>query len=514
MNMTSRRVCREPGAMLGSAACFAVLTLLACGGNDAPKGKFAASSTIAAKCAAPRSGIDPSTGRAFPDTRGSLDDEKAWLRSWNDELYLWYREVPQTVLDAPGAYATPIEYFDALKTPLQVAGRPKDQFHFFIPTDAWEQLSQSGVQAGYGVQWALLASRPPRRAIAVYTEPGSPADDQLVLRGAEVLSVDGVDLANGTDVNALNEGLFPTVLGVPHTIELRDVGAATSHTVTLVSENVTSVPVQKTQSITTGTAKIGYMLFNDHVATAEKALIAAVNQLKADAVTDLVLDIRYNGGGFLDIASELAFMIAGPDRTTGKTFEKTTFSDKYPTNDPVTGRALAPTPFHATTQNLSVAAGQPLPHLDLPRVFVLTGSGTCSASESIINSLQGVDVEVIQIGTPTCGKPYGFYPQDNCGTTYFSIEFEGVNAKGFGDYANGFEPGGTGAASPPGCAVPDDFAHQLGDPAEARLAAALQYRLDGTCPPPAAALARGLSVKPADVVVPKGPWRENRIMRR
>ena len=50
-------------------------------------------------------------------------------------------------------------------------------------------------------------------------------------------------------------------------------------------------------------------------------------------------------------------------------------------------------------------------------------------------------MQVIEIGSTTCGKPYGFYPQDNCGTTYFSIEFRGVNDQGFGDYTDGFSPG-------------------------------------------------------------------------
>ena len=66
-----------------------------------------------------------------------------------------------------------------------------------------------------------------------------------------------------------------------------------------------------------------------------------------------------------------------------------------------------------------------MPALDLERVFVLTTASTCSASEAIINSLRGINVEVIQIGSTTCGKPYGFYPQDNCGTTYFTIQFAG-----------------------------------------------------------------------------------------
>src|SRR5262249_16939702 len=154
------------------------------------------------------------------------------------------------------------------------------------------------------------------------------------------------------------------------------------------------------------------------------------------------------------------------------------FNAKHPSTDPFTGQALGAIPFHATTQGFSVASGTPLPTLNLSRVLVLTGAGTCSASESIINSLRGVGVQVIQIASPTCGKPYGFFPQDNCGTTYFSLEFKGVNAVGFGDYSDGFSPSNavSGAGTPvPGCAVADDFGHALGDPNEARLAAALGY---------------------------------------
>jgi hypothetical protein len=73
-------------------------------------------------------------------------------------------------------------------------------------------------------------------------------------------------------------------------------------------------------------------------------------------------------------------------------------------------------------------------------VFVLTSADTCSASESIVNGLRGAGVTVHLVGSTTCGKPYGFYPQDNCGTTYFAIQFQGVNFLGFGDYADGFTP--------------------------------------------------------------------------
>jgi hypothetical protein len=132
-----------------------------------------------------------------------------------------------------------------------------------------------------------------------------------------------------------------------------------------------------------------------------------------------------------------------------------------------------------------------LPTLGLSRVIVITGADTCSASESVINSLRGVGVEVIQIGSQTCGKPYGFYPQDNCGTTYFSIEFKGVNAQGFGDYTDGFTPANAlnlnGGVSLPGCDVADDYKHALGDTNEAELATALAFAANGAlaCPAPA-----------------------------
>ena len=73
------------------------------------------------------------------------------------------------------------------------------------------------------------------------------------------------------------------------------------------------------------------------------------------------------------------------------------------------------------------------------------------------------------IGSTTCGKPYGFYPTDNCGTTYFRIQFRGENAANFGDYTDGFSPANTTAnvgTTVPGCSVADDFTHELGDPAE------------------------------------------------
>ena len=168
----------------------------------------------------------------------------------------------------------------------------------------------------------------------------------------------------------------------------------------------------------------------------------------------------------------------------------------------MTGVQTCALPIYTTT------AGDPLPQLGLSRVTVLAGPDTCSASESVVNGLRGVGITVNLVGAGTCGKPYGFFPQDNCGTTYFAIQFQGVNQQGFGDYGDGFAPT---------CAVADDFDHALGDPAEARLAAALTLRSTGACPAaPMSKSAQALAKAEAAGIgyLLRPPTRESRILTR
>ena len=515
--------------LLGVCACGGGSSTLGTPGALGGAGTYAAGvflpeATFAAKCAAPRSGTDPITHAAYPDVQGTSTDENNWLRSWTNDLYLWYSEVPDL---NPASYTT-VNYFPLMKTPATTAtGHPKDKFHFTYATQVWESLSQSNTDVGYGLQFDVISPSPPRRIVVAFTEPGSAAAQApaSLARGATVLSVDGTDI-NTTDsagVATINAGLTPATAGETHVFQVQDLGATASRSVTLQSANVTTLSVATVKTIPTATGAVGYLLFNNQLAQAETQLITAINTLKSAAVTDLVLDMRYNGGGFLDIASELAYMIAGPQMTAGQTFELIQFNSKHPSTDPVTGNAITPTLFHTQTVGLSATSGQPLPSLDLQRVYVLTTSGTCSASEAVMNSLQGVGVQVIQVGTTTCGKPYGFYPADNCGTTYFSIQFQGVNARSFGGYPDGFSPSTTmttstgTSATLPGCTVDDDFTHTLGDQNESLLFSALSYRATGSCGTPPAGLEPGGVVKrlarAGQSYLIRSPMREMRILR-
>lgn len=464
-------------------------------------GVFASAQVFASRCQSPRRGVDPTTGERYPDRQGTWVDENDWLRSWTHSTYLWYREV---VDRDPSRFHT-AAYFELLRThALTASGRPRDQFHFSLPTAEYRRESETGAAVGYGMQ---LVSFPDRTLRVAYTEPDSPAASASLQRGDEIVAVDGVDVraASAPAWDIVWRGLLPSDEGEVHLFTVRTVAGQVQHQITLRAAVVTTAPVRTLRILRNGPEAIGYLLFNSHIATAEAALIDAVGELARQRIAALVLDLRYNGGGYVDIANQLAFMIAGASRTAGRLFEQARFNDRYRPLD---------FSFHRTSQGLSVTAGRPLPSLNLGRLYVLTGAGTCSASESIINGLRGVDVEVIQIGTSTCGKPYLFYPADNCGTTYFSIQGQLVNAKGFGAYDDGFVPRSTATGSEavlPGCLVPDDFTRELGDPGEGRLAAALRWHATGTCDDDTIRRRAPRSGGEGRIVRP--PWQEDRRWR-
>ena len=503
---------------LAAAACLSAVTLASCGGGGggstpAPppvvgpppppppvagptwtQGVYAAASTFKDRCEIPRSGNDL-FGRPFPDRAGTALEERFWLRSWINETYLWNDEVQD---QNPANFNSRTAYFAVLKTNAQTpSGRPKDEFSDSQPTVDYQRAALN-TRATYGARWNIIKSTPPRDVRVSYTEPLSPAaavvgGQPAMVRGTRILRINGIDLVNTnntSEIDQLNAALNPSATGVATTFVVRDPGATADRNVVLNSLTLSPSPVNRFSVIDTPTGKVGYILFNTfNPNESERAIIQAVTNLRINGINDLVLDLRYNGGGLLGVAAQLGYMLAGPTRTAGKAFSRLRFNTAAGSLNPVTGQLNSPTPFIAQTIGYGdiLSPNQPLPTLTLNRVFVLTTGNTCSASEAVINGLRGIDFEVVIIGDKTCGKPFGSYPTDNCGETYSAIQFQTTNDKAFGDYAEGFIPNNSTAAfgaRAPGCQVADDLSRELGDPAERLLAAALQFRTNGTCPPP------------------------------
>ena len=405
---------------------------------------------------------------------GTYVDENNWLRSWSHENYLWYDEIEDV---DPACCPTP-DYFELMRTPETTAsGNPKDRFSFSIPTEEFLKSSQ-GIEVGYGAEFKNVGHRDIRVA---YIEPNSPASIAGLSRGTRILEADGISILTVTDtedIDRINAALLPSEVGERHTFTVQDPGSSRERSVTMTAGEINKDFVQNVGFLTrraTG-ERIGYMLFNSHDRPAGLELIQAVQYFEANDIDDLVLDLRYNRGGLVWIAQMLSSMVAGPAKT-GQVFLEGRANDKHESSFSMFD--LNSDSYGYGVDGRSVT----LPSLGLPRLFVLAGSETCSASESIINGLRGADVEIILIGSTTCGKPYGFLPTENCGTVYHSIDTHFVNAKGFGDYADGF---------PPSCRAADNFSYDLGDREENLLATALLWILYGRCPSPTIAGGKSL----------------------
>ncbi len=420
-------------------ACVAAVLLAGCGGGGG--------STTPVP--------PPATVYPAPNALANIctpEGEKAWVRSYIDDVYLWYNEI----VDVNAAsYATPSDYFDALLV------KSKDKFSFSLPKAQMDAVLSGAGEVSYGASFTVSPDN--LRLLVAYSDPNTPASAAGLVRGTQIVHVNGAPLTT-TTASAWTAALQPTAVGQTNSFDVLDPGASVTRGVTLTSALVTVTPVPQTQVITQSTGKkVGYLVFNEHIASAEAPLSAAMAQFALAQIDDLVLDLRYNPGGEGSIAAELGAMIGGAP-VTGKVFLKETFNAKHPekTNDP-----------SSTVAFPSVdSTGKLLPTLGLPRVFVLTSGETCSASELVINGLKPF-VTVITIGGTTCGKPYGFNAVANCATSYAAMEASATNSLGQGNYVNGFAPT---------CAAVDNFDMPLGQTNEVLLNAALTYQTSGACP--------------------------------
>jgi carboxyl-terminal processing protease len=387
------------------AVLLPLLALSACGGEDRPY--------------------------AGPPASCSVADQKAWLADYMNEWYFWYRISPQP---DPAPYASVDAYFGALLYTGTDASFPADRWSFSQSTESFNRFFGDGEAMGYGVSVAGLEveGQPGAPLYVRHVEALSPAAANGVVRGDEVRSINGRSAAEIIAADDYSD-LTAANLGDRLTLVLRNTGG--DRTVVVDAAVYALTPVTNATVVTTPLGrKMGYVVVKDMLSQANAPLETAFSQFKAAGVDEIVLDLRYNGGGLVSVGNQVASYVAGT-RGGGRTYASLLYNDK-----------------RAAQNNQRY---------------------TFSASEQVINGLRGIGIDVVSIGDTTCGKPVGFLPADACGTTYNAVNFESVNEDNEGRYFDGFDAS---------CPVAEDFTQALGSGAEPLLAAARGYADAGTCP--------------------------------
>lgn len=354
------------------------------------------------------------------------------------EIYLWYDHLPDV---DPGSYDNPDDLMDALRF------QPYDRWSSVITESEYEQYFEEGKMIGHGF---LLSFDGDDNIRIAFVYKSTQAYESGVRRSWIVNKVNGaaVNMDNVFDL------LGPSTAGVVNTIEFID-KEGTAVTLQLIKEEINITPVLDYQVIHQGTSKIGYMVFQDFIDAAREEIDEAFMSFVAEGIDEMIVDLRYNGGGSVDVAEYLGSWLIGKD-FAGQPFINFRHNNKYAAWD--------------TTINLMANPNG----LSLDRIFFIGTSSTASASELIINSVKPY-VGSILAGESTHGKPVGMYafPFDNLNVVVLPISFKYTNADDVGDFYDGIAPD---------LIAGDDLTKDFGDPEEESLSTILSYIETGGIP--------------------------------
>ncbi|MFM8534533.1 MAG: S41 family peptidase [Acidimicrobiia bacterium] len=385
----------------------------------------------------------PWTAYAQGPASCTTTSQNLWVRDQLNTYYYWYQNLPAGV--NPASYSSPEAYLDAVRY------RPIDNTFSFITAAASNDAFYSDSQfIGYGFGNQVTATE--IRVLQVYDD--SPASEAGLSRGDRITAVNGVSVPALVATGSIGSAFGASDIGVVSTIDW-ETPTGERRNARMVKRLVTIPTVSLTRVVDVDGRKVGYLFFRNFVQPSTAALTDAFRALKAAGATELVLDLRYNGGGLVDVAVHLASLIGGA-RTNGQVMLNYVHNDKI-------GPVL----------NKTVRFNSPEEALNLQRLVVITTRGSASASELVINSLRPF-VPVTVVGDSTYGKPVGQYGLRFCDKVLYPVAFSIKNANLEGDFFDGI---------PVDCVAGDDYTHQLGDTAEASFAEALQFIRAGACTP-------------------------------
>jgi carboxyl-terminal processing protease len=369
-------------------------------------------------------------------------DEVEFLVNYMEKSYLFYRDSPPDDVTA----------ITVVEQALERKRAAQDKFSNIASAVASDALFVEGRTTAFGFNQKLEADKQFR---ILFVQPNSPAQAAGMKRGDAITAVDGESIASLLSKGLLADAFGPLEVGVRRTVTIQRATQTFDLALTKASFPLQSASDGKSIALSNGT-KAGYLYYNNFTTPSLAQWKTALATIKAQGATKLVVDLRFNGGGLVNVATSLGATLV-PSNSAGKLFLQTAFNDKSAASN-----VNYTIPFDTLAGTFS-------------DIVFITSPLTCSASEALIIGIQPylASTKVALIGSNTCGKPYGFTPPVYKSKIYNIISMRIINSVGFSDYINGLVPT---------CSAIDSSQLDLGDEKETLLAGALSYLNNGACP--------------------------------
>ena len=363
-----------------------------------------------------------------------------------NQFYLYQADVPNLADDRfanqealnsfLSGYTEPKTLFDALLY------KSQDRFSWIVDDYTVLEQELQGTSKSNGVDFRLarISSGSDNLVGFVrYIIPNSDASTKDIKRGELFTGINGTQLTIANYQSLIAADSYTLNFATFNGTTIQSNGKTLALTKTTLDEN----PIFINKVINSGSHKIGYLMYNGFYANYDSQLNAAFGQLKAQGITDLILDLRYNGGGSVQTATRLASMITG--QFTDKIFAKEKWNAKinayFESDDPESLNNRFVDKFDGTAIN----------SLNLTKIYIIATDATASASELVINGLAPY-ISVVQVGEKTVGKNVGsitLYDSPTFGKANRNqnhkyamqpLVLKIINAAGFGEYSAGLTP--------------------------------------------------------------------------
>ena len=362
----------------------------------------------------------------------SCEKSDNYMASENDEIhlfiwramnnyYLWQQNVPDVsdtrftnisqLYAEYSNFSSPRDLFESLRYQPGVI----DRFSWIVDDYVALENSFQGINLSNGMEFGLVRYASDATKVFGYVRyviSGSDAAAQNIARGMLFTEVDGVQLTESNYRDLLFDDNTNYTISLAEFNDGNPVTISTS--INLSKTQLQENPVAIVKTIDEGSNKIGYLLYNQFSSSFDGELNAAFANFQSENITDLIIDLRYNGGGSVTTASYLGAMVTG--QFNGQLYSKEQWNSKVM-------NALDASVFENNftnqivnkDQNQNIILQEPINSLNLNRVYFITSGSSASASELVMNSLSSY-INVSSVGKKTIGKVQGsvtLYDSDN-----------------------------------------------------------------------------------------------------